>query len=145
MIDCLQSARRRLTIQVDVLGETLDWFMPANKALTVDKWLEVHGPARFYLKSGKSRSVKLTISCPKETDGELVGMVSFRYQTEHPSMVTPMISVSMYVIAAGHDKMAGEIKDCWRLQPADGGITLEFRSKIVAKRLPKAEWRTSST
>ena len=100
----------KVEVQVDVSKK--DWFvLPSNKALTVDKWLKVHGPARFYLKPGKSRTVTLMVSCPKETDGELVGMVSFRYQTEHPSMVTPMISVSMYVIAAGHDKMEGAIKD----------------------------------
>jgi len=100
----------KVEIQIDVSKK--DWFvLPANKALTVDKWLDVHGPSRFYLKPGKSRTVKLTVSCPKETDGELVGMVSFLYRTEHPSMVTPMISVSMYVIAAGRDKMEGAIDD----------------------------------
>lgn len=100
----------KVEVQVEVSKK--DWFvLPANKALTVDKWLDVHGPSQFVLKPGKTRTVKVTVSCPKETDGELVGMVSFRYQTEHPSMVTPMISVSMYVIAVGHDKMEGSIKD----------------------------------
>ena len=85
--------------------------MDANKALTSDKWIKIHGPTQFYLNPGKSRKVKLTLSCPKETVGELVGMVSFLYRTEHPSMVTPMISVSMYVIAAGQKKIKGIIKD----------------------------------
>jgi hypothetical protein len=81
---------------------------------------------RFYLKPGQSRKVKLTVSCPKETVGELVGMVSFLYQTEHQSMVTPMISVSMYVMAAGQEKIEGTIKDIvgrkWHDQVAFGTV-----------------------
>jgi hypothetical protein len=100
----------KFKVQVDVT--TKDWFvLDANKALTSDKWIKIHGPTQFNLNPGKSRKVKLTLSCPKETVGELVGMVSFRYQTEHPSMVTPMISVSMYVMAAGQEKIEGIIKD----------------------------------
>ena len=96
-----------MKVQVDVSKK--DWFIPdVNKKWTVHHWLDVHGPSQFNLKPGESKKVKLTISCPKEIVGEVVGMVSFLYQGEQKSMVTPMISVSMYVIAKGSEKMGGE-------------------------------------
>jgi len=43
-----------------------NWFIPeANKAWTVDRWLEVRGPASFRLKPGKSRKVQVDVKCPK--------------------------------------------------------------------------------
>jgi len=100
----------KVKVRVDVSKK--DWFIPeTNKAWTVGRWLNVRGPASFKLKPGKSRKVKVDIECPKDMGGEVVAMVSFLYQTEQPSMVTPMISVSMYLIAAGSEKMEGQIKD----------------------------------
>jgi hypothetical protein len=53
----------KVEVQVDL--STKDWFvLDANKALTVDKWIKIHGPMLFYLKPGLSRKVKLTVSCP---------------------------------------------------------------------------------
>jgi hypothetical protein len=96
-------------IQVQVSKK--DWFvLPANKDLTIDKWLTVRGPQTFFLKPGQARQVKLTARCPKQAQGELVGMVSFLYQTEDASMVTPVISVSVYLSAAGTEKVEGAIK-----------------------------------
>src|SRR5437016_5403782 len=52
-------------VQVDVSKK--DWFIPEpNKGMTVERWLDVLGPARFYLKPGESRNVNVTVSCPKE-------------------------------------------------------------------------------
>jgi len=100
----------KVEVQVDVSKK--DWFIPAaNKIWTVDRWLNVHGPARFKLKPGQTQKIEITVSCPKEMLGEVVGMVSFVYQTEPPSTVTPMISVSMYVIAKGSEKLDGDVKD----------------------------------
>jgi len=100
----------KVKVQVDVSKK--DWFIPeANKAWTVGRWLDVRGPARFHLKPGKSRKVQVDVKCPKDMSGEVVAMVSFLYQTTPPSMVTPMISVSMYLIVAGTEKMEGRIKD----------------------------------
>jgi hypothetical protein len=97
-------------VQVDVSRK--DWFIPeANKAWTVDRWLDVHGPPQFSLRPGQTQKVGLTLSCPEGISGEVVGMVSFVYRTAHPSTVTPMISVSMYVIAKGLEKMDGLVKD----------------------------------
>lgn len=103
--------------------ETKDWFiLEANKAnhLTVDTWLTVLGAKEFVLKPGKSRKIPIAVSCPKNAQGELVGMVSFVYQTHPPSMVTPVISVSVYLTAQGTEKTAGEIGD------------------LVVRRLPQA-------
>src|SRR4051812_6657605 len=59
-------------VQVDVSKK--DWFIPeANKKWTVDQWLDVHGPSQFKLKPGESRKVDLSIRCPKEVVGEVVG------------------------------------------------------------------------
>ena len=100
----------KVEVQVDVSKK--DWFIPAaNKIWTVDRWLDVHGPAHFKLKPGQTQKIELTVSCPKEMMGEVVGMVSFVYQTDPPSTVTPMISVSMYVIAKGTEKLDGNVKD----------------------------------
>ncbi len=52
----------------------------------------------------------LTILCPKTAQGELVAMVSFVYVKDQPSMVTPLISVSVYVSAAGTEKRSGRIE-----------------------------------
>src|ERR1035441_10062575 len=54
------------------------WFIyPENKQIQVGEWLHLPNPKEFRLKPGKSRDVKITISCPKEAVGELMGMVSF--------------------------------------------------------------------
>jgi hypothetical protein len=106
-------------VQVDV--STKDWFLPeANKMWTVDRWLDLHGPASFKLKPGQTQKVELTMRCPKEMKGEVVGMVSFVYKSDPPSTVTPMISVSMYAIAKGSEIVGGVVKDLivrkWRDQ-----------------------------
>jgi hypothetical protein len=89
-----------------------DWFLPeANKAWTVDRWMTIEGPEHFSLKPGESRRVNLEITCPKELKGEVVAMASFVYRTENPSMVTPMISVSVYLMAAGTESRMGEVED----------------------------------
>lgn len=114
-------------LQVDVSKK--DWFVPTvNKKWTVDKWLDVKGPDRFYLKPGESRKVSLTIRCPKELDGEVVAMTSFVYQTDHPSMVTPMISVSMYLIASGTEKVGGKVEDLLvRMYKGEPNITAKVK------------------
>ena len=92
---------------------TKDWFLlDANKTknLVIDQWLKLHGKKEFDLKPGQSRKVKITARCPKEAEGELVGMVSFLYEKDPPSMVTPIISVSVYVEVAGTEKASGEIR-----------------------------------
>ena len=97
-------------IQVDLSKK--DWFVPTqNKAWSVKDWMELHGPSRFYLKPGESQKVEVTVTCPKQMTGEMVGMASFLYQTEHQGMVTPMISVSLYLTAAGTEKLSGQVED----------------------------------
>jgi hypothetical protein len=100
----------KVTLQVEVSKK--DWFIPqANKVWTVDRWMDLQGPAHFYLKPGESHKIQVTVNCPKELQGEVVAMASFVYRTEQPSNVTPMISVSVYLMAAGTEKMAGEVED----------------------------------
>jgi len=51
-----------------------DWFIPEiNKVWTVDHWMDLHGPPRFYLKPGESQKIEITLRCPKELVGEVVG------------------------------------------------------------------------
>lgn len=140
-------------LSVQVSGK--DWFvLPANQGYPVDKWLKIHGPLSFNLSPGESRNIKVTVTCPRGVEGELVGMVSFLYQTGQPSMVTPMISVSVYVAAAGTEKIAGEIKDMavrlWRDQlqvavsvKAAGNVHLRPTGQVVlvdAKGTEVARW-----
>src|SRR5882724_7982888 len=86
------------------------WFIyPDNKQIQVEDWLHLPGSKSFRLKPGKSRDVKITISCPKDAVGELMGMVSFTYLGDTPSMITPMISTAVYLDVTGTEKFAGEI------------------------------------
>ena len=86
------------------------WFIyPDNKQINVEDWLHLPGKQHFRLKSGKSRDVKITISCPKDAVGELMGMVSVTYQGDTPSMITPMISTAVYLDVIGTERNAGEI------------------------------------
>src|SRR5262249_49509299 len=98
---------------VHVQVSSKDWFvLDANKAkkLTVKTWLKPEGPATFDLKAGESREGSVLLTWPKEAEGEPVGMVSFLYVTDHPTMITPVTSVSMYVEVAGTEKVAGEVR-----------------------------------
>jgi len=97
-------------LEIDVSPK--DWFvLPENKGLTFDKWLHVQGETDFWLKPGEYRTMHIVVECPAKAEGELVGMVSFSYRTKQPSMVTPMISVSVYVEALGNTRAAGEITE----------------------------------
>ncbi len=93
---------------------TKDWFvLDANQAhhLTVNTWLKLKGKKEFDLKPGENRNVTFKVNCPKDAEGELVAMVSFLYTSGPASMMTPMISVSVYLEAAGTEKRSGEIKE----------------------------------
>lgn len=97
-------------LQIEIA--TKDWFvLDVNKKIPLDQWLTIRGKKQFWLKPGKSRKIPVTLFCPKEAQGELVGMVSFIHRTAQPSMVTPVISVSMYLSAAGTEKISGEITE----------------------------------
>jgi hypothetical protein len=86
------------------------WFIyPDNKQIHVEDWLILPGKKQFRLKPGKSHDVNITIRCPKEAVGELMGMVSFTYQGLQPSMITPMISTAVYLEVTGTERYAGEI------------------------------------
>ncbi len=97
-------------VQVEVSSK--DWFvLEENKSFTVNSWLEIGGAHQFSLKPGERREVALRVTCPKNAQGELVGMVSFLYHASEPSMVTPVISVSIYTVVAGTEKISGEISE----------------------------------
>jgi hypothetical protein len=100
--------------KVHVSLSTKDWgpMLEENKAnkLTVDTWLSLQGAKEFDLKPGETREVKLKVKCPETALGELVGMVSFLYVTDTPSMMTPIISVAVYMEAVGTEKVAGELQ-----------------------------------
>jgi hypothetical protein len=86
------------------------WFVyPDNKKIQVQDWMELPGKKQFRLKPGKSRDIKISIRCPKEAVGELMGMVSFAYQGLQASMMTPMISTAVYLEVTGTEKVLGEI------------------------------------
>jgi hypothetical protein len=100
-------------VPVHVALSTKDWFvLNANQAkkLTVDSWLKLQGSKEFDLKPGEQRQVKFRAHCPKDAEGELVGMISCLYTTHGPAMVTPMISVSVYLQVAGTEKRTGDIE-----------------------------------
>src|SRR5437867_2555418 len=50
-------------------------------------------------------------ACARGAEGDLVGMVSFRYPGDELSTVTPMISVSVYLTVAGTEHRAGQINE----------------------------------
>ena len=86
------------------------WFIyPDNRKIAVADWLILPGKKHFRLKPGKSRDVKITIRCPKDAVGELMGMVSVAYQGMQASMITPMISTAVYLEVKGTERYAGEV------------------------------------
>jgi len=96
-------------MQVEVSQK--NWFLSEpNQTLAVQDWLTYQGQSHFTLKPGEKRDVSITVSCPKKARGLLVGMTSFAYQPMEPGMVTPMISVSLYLTVKGTENKQGEIK-----------------------------------
>jgi hypothetical protein len=96
-------------LQVDA-GQK-NWFLyEANKNTVATDWIKIHGKTHFLLKPGASRKIPVTVICPKKAEGVLVGMASFIFRTDHPGTVTPMISVSIYLTAAGTERLNGEIR-----------------------------------
>jgi hypothetical protein len=86
------------------------WFVLAeNEKIQVTDWLLLPKKTRFRLKPGKSRDIEITVRCPKDAVGELMGMVSFTYQGVQASMITPMISTAVYLDVEGTEKNLGEI------------------------------------
>jgi hypothetical protein len=109
---------------LDIETAMRDWFvLEVNKGLKVEDWLKIVKPKHFHLKPDESQKVKLTARSPKKGQGELVGMVSFICQTNPPSMVTPVISVSVYLAIAGTENPAGEIKSV-DVMPIGQGVRL---------------------
>jgi hypothetical protein len=88
-----------------------DWFvLPENGNIPVSGWVSVK-PAEFVLKSGKSRDVHYTVHIPTVAKGVSVGMVSFTPTVENDQGITTMMSVSLYVTAAGTEKLDWKIDD----------------------------------
>ena len=106
---------------VHVTVSEKDWFvLPENSSWTVKTWLTVKAPAHLDLKAGARREIPIELKCPASAQGDLVGMVSFRYEGDVPTMVTPMISVSVYMTAAGTERLSGEIEEVQAYHPATG-------------------------
>jgi hypothetical protein len=144
---------------VDVEVGTKDWFvLEANKSVGVDQWLKLQGETRFTLQGQERRQIPVVVVCPEKAQGEMVGMVSFLYRGKEPSMVTPIISVSVYLAVKGTEKVDGQIKDVavgrWKgnlhvgalvrstgnvhLRPT-GQITIYDEKNAVVIRLPVPE------
>ncbi len=116
---------------VDVIVDVSkkNWFIPETyKEWTVDKWLTVKGPKSFTLKPGEAQQIKINLECPEAMKGEVVGMVSFLYKADPKAMITPMISVSMYLIAAGHEQISGSIEDLF-VRAFDGRLSATVKIK----------------
>jgi len=97
--------------EMQIEASQKNWFMyDANKDVPVTDWLKIHGKTYFRLKPGQKREVPVTITCPPKAEGLLMGMTSFAFQPMEPGMMTPMISVSIYLTAEGTDKKQGEIR-----------------------------------
>jgi len=97
---------------LQVTVSSRDWFvLPDNKDIRIGDWLDIHGSKQFILEPRQSRRIPVTVKAPKKAQGELVAMVSFRYITENSaSMVTPMLSVSVYNTITGTEKLSGEVR-----------------------------------
>ena len=94
----------------DVEVSEKPWFIyPNNRQIQVEEWLKLPFRKHFRLKPGQSRNVKITLRCPTQATGELMGMVSFAYQGIKQSMITPMISTAVYLEIIGTENNAGEI------------------------------------
>lgn len=98
------------TNKQDVELTSKPWFKyPDNTQIQVSDWLILPRKTRFSIKPGKSRDVEITLKCPKDAVGELMGMVSFSSQEEKGSMLTSMVSAPIYLRVIGTEKNTGEL------------------------------------
>ncbi|MFC1500934.1 hypothetical protein ACFL58_00595 [Elusimicrobiota bacterium] len=89
-----------------------DWFvLPENEGIAVDKWLNVDTDV-LILKPGESREIKFEVSVPSSAVGVLVGMISFSPGFKENTNVQLVISVPVYVLIEGTEKIEWQIKDC---------------------------------
>lgn len=92
-----------------VVPFTKNWFvLPNNKQFKIDDWLKMRDE-KFSLKPGESKKIKFIAKAPKKAQGELVGMLSFRTNSDSRESVAFMMSGAVYVAVKGTERFAGDI------------------------------------
>jgi P pilus assembly chaperone PapD len=105
------NVRNEYATPVKIKADFRDWFvLPENKNSKISDWLSI-SPTEFPLQPGESKDVSYTIHLPVTAQGVSVAMLSFIPEFESEQGVTMMVSVSLYVTAAGTEKADWEIQD----------------------------------
>jgi hypothetical protein len=87
-----------------------DWFtLPENKGIPLADWLSVN-PQSFVLQPGESRDVTYMVRLSSAARGVSVAMISFVPTVAEEQGVTMMISASLFVTAAGTERVD------WRME-----------------------------
>jgi len=108
---------------IDVHVEFRDWFvLPENKGNEISKWLSVT-PKELSLQPGESKKVTYSVQLPKTVKGVSAAMVSFIPATEDEEGVSMMLSVALFVIAHGTEKISWDIGSV-NIYPAQSGFSI---------------------
>jgi len=113
---------------------TKDWFiLDANrvKKLTVDTWLRLDGPREFDLKPGETDRSSCMSPVRQKRRANWSAWCHFLYRTDTPSMVTPIISVSVYIEPRVPRKSAGRSETWW---PRRGKIRFSWPSREIDRQ-----------
>jgi P pilus assembly chaperone PapD len=121
------SVRNEYDTRANISVEFRDWFiLGANKHHAISDWLKI-SPSQFTLLPGESKDVEYAVRLSTDAQGVSVGMISFIPQIENDPGVTLVISVSLFVTAAGTEKTDWQIEDI-KIEQASG--QMRFAGKI---------------
>ncbi len=111
--DASYNVRNEYGTPIDVRVSTKDWYvLPANKkkGLSVSRWLSV-STSSFHLFPGESKDVAYHVIVPKDISGATVAMISFMPSTGKEQGVSLVVSVPVFLTAAGTEKIDWRITD----------------------------------
>ena len=87
-----------------------DWFISdQNKDLTCEKWLTFK-PMSMNLAPKETKKVNFKVKAPKTADGALFAMLSMRSMNSEADMLNVVISVPVFVILTGTEKVNGNLE-----------------------------------
>ncbi|MGE4385756.1 MAG: hypothetical protein AB7E39_07855 [Endomicrobiaceae bacterium] len=112
-------------IPITVILKVEDWnTYSGNTNTDVNRWLKFDKD-KYYIPSGELIEVPYKISLPEDMKGSVSGRVYFSVEQQQGQMVTIAISVPIYVVVKGTEKIDFKI-DSFDLQNSKKGISYKF-------------------
>lgn len=105
------TVRNDYDVPTSIKTDFRNWFaLPENKDINISDWLSVT-PSEVFLNPGESKDVNYTVRLSTVAQGVSVAMVSFIPEVSSEQGVTMVVSVSLFVTAAGTEKVNWDIGD----------------------------------